>query len=176
MLALLSSFDSLLVQPSLGSGRRCGCQQNLRRLRMCDGADDAVPDTLDMSLLARRFQEVRDAEDQARAEPYHPIHNPTGFDVRVRARRRPRPKRAAARVAMERMYEQGGERPCIDSISSAESDGDGDDAPPPPPPPLPRPEPSLAELDARLHAVWGAMKRGELGRLLLKHESRLRVV
>ena len=68
MLALLSTFDSLLVQPSLPSGRRCGCQQNLRRLRMCDGADDAVPDTLDMSLLAKRFQEVRDAEVDRRTE------------------------------------------------------------------------------------------------------------
>ena len=35
---------------------------------MCDGADDAVPDTLDMSLLARRFQEVRDAEVDRRTE------------------------------------------------------------------------------------------------------------
>ena len=35
---------------------------------MCDGADDAVPDTLDMSLLAKRFQEVRDAEVDRRTE------------------------------------------------------------------------------------------------------------
>jgi len=134
----------------------------------------------DLMHLCALAREARDAEDQARAEPYHPIHNPTGFDLRVRARRRPRPKRAAAQVALERMYEQGGERPYVESSSSAESDGSGDDdaaepPPPPPPPPPPRPEPSLAELDARLRVVWDAMKRGDLGRLL-DHKPRLRVV
>ena len=122
----------------------------------------------DLMHLCALAQEARDAEEQARAEPYHPIHNPTGFDLRVRARRRPRPKRAAAQVALERMYEQGGERPYVESSSSAESDDDAAE-------PAPPPEPSLAELDARLRVVWDAMKRGDLGRLL-DRESRLRVV
>ena len=113
----------------------------------------------DLMELCALAQEARDAEEQARSEPYHPIHNPTGFDLRVRARRRPRPKRAAARVALERMYEQGGEQPYVESSSSAESDDDAAE-------PAPPPEPSLAELDARLRVVWDAMKRGDLGRLL----------
>lgn len=60
-------------------------------------------DLMEMGALAK---EVRAAAEKARAQPYHPIDNPLGFDIRACARRRPRSSRAAAAVAMERMLEQ----------------------------------------------------------------------
>lgn len=59
-------------------------------------------DLMEMGAMAK---EVREAAEKARAKPYHPIDNPQGFDISVCARSRPRPKRAAAAVAMERMLE-----------------------------------------------------------------------
>jgi hypothetical protein len=59
-------------------------------------------DLVEMGAMAK---EAREAAEKARAKPYHPIDNPMGFDIRVCARSRPRPKRAAATVAMERMLE-----------------------------------------------------------------------
>jgi len=59
-------------------------------------------DLMEMGAMAK---EVREAAEKARAKPYHPIDNPLGFDIRVCARRRPPPSRAAATVAMERMLE-----------------------------------------------------------------------
>jgi hypothetical protein len=59
-------------------------------------------DLMEMGAMAK---EAREAAEKARAKPYHPIDNPMGFDIRVCARSRPRPKRAAAAVAMERMLE-----------------------------------------------------------------------
>lgn len=62
-------------------------------------------DLMEMGALAK---EAREAAEKAREQPYHPIHNPMGFDIRMRARRRPRKTRAAAAVAMERMLEYDG--------------------------------------------------------------------
>lgn len=151
---------------------------------------DHVP-AEDLMYLCHLAKVAREAEDQARTRPYHATKNPLGFDVRLRARRRPRPKRAAARAAMTRMHELDAERQRLDVDLSTSSDEEqeegkeeGEDPPPPPPSPKRRRAATEGDADdglalarqcARLRAVWDAMRRGELTRLLEQGGS-LRVV